>query len=258
MSRPRTTIRAALLQQLGSGRLMPEIQSIANALSRRGVPFDFFLEKRLSRGQLDLQPDVLVAGHIPIVVQSLRRLGVEPPPPNDYPQSLRPWLHRRVWRATVRDVVARLQEDWGAPFFVKPAGRLNRFTGAVVRSWNDMALLANVPDRMPVLCSEVVTWLSEHRVYVREGTVLGIRHYLGDASIPLDESVTSAAVQAFAASGEAPAGYGIDFGVLADGRTALVEVNDGYGLGSYGLDDDAYADLIIARWCQLADGTGSP
>jgi hypothetical protein len=59
------------------------------------------------------------------------------------------------------------------------------------------------------------------------------------------------AVAAYQSSGVAPAGYGIDFGVLSTGETALVEVNEGYGLGSYGLDDAAYADLIIARWCEL-------
>lgn len=33
-----------------------------------------------------------------------------------------------------------------------------------------------------------------------------------------------------------PSGYGIDFGVLTDGRTVLGEVNDGYALGSCGLN----------------------
>lgn len=46
-------------------------------------------------------------------------------------------------------------------------------------------------------------------------------------------------------------GYGIDFGVLADGRTALVEVNDGYGLGNYGLAKETYLDLCVARWQEL-------
>ncbi|MFN7976011.1 MAG: ATP-grasp domain-containing protein [Acidobacteriota bacterium] len=54
-----------------------------------------------------------------------------------------------------------------------------------------------------------------------------------------------------AGAGRARAGYGIDFGVLADGRTALVEMNDGYGLGSYALDPDLYTDLLVARWEEL-------
>jgi ATP-grasp domain, R2K clade family 2 len=44
----------------------------------------------------------------------------------------------------------------------------------------------------------------------------------------------------------------IDVGVIGEtGRTAVVEVNDGYALGRYGLDPDAYVDLPEARWREL-------
>jgi hypothetical protein len=56
-------------------------------------------------------------------------------------------------------------------------------------------------------------------------------------------------------SGEAPAGYGIDFGLLSSGETALIELNDGYSLGSYDLDSADYTDLLIARWEELV-GSG--
>lgn len=56
------------------------------------------------------------------------------------------------------------------------------------------------------------------------------------------------------ATGLAKRGYGIDFGVLDDGRTALVELNDGYALGNYGLAAEAYLALCIARWEQLVAG----
>jgi hypothetical protein len=49
----------------------------------------------------------------------------------------------------------------------------------------------------------------------------------------------------------APAGYGIDFGVLTDGRTVLVEVNEGYSLNPYGLESMEYAELLEARWLEL-------
>lgn len=48
-----------------------------------------------------------------------------------------------------------------------------------------------------------------------------------------------------------PAGCSLDFGVTNDGRTLLIEMNDGMALGSYGLSDIAYALLLIARWCEL-------
>jgi hypothetical protein len=60
-----------------------------------------------------------------------------------------------------------------------------------------------------------------------------------------------AALAAFRASGEAPSAYGIDFGVLSTGQTALVEFNDGYALGAYKISSSAYTDLLLTRWNEL-------
>ena len=43
----------------------------------------------------------------------------------------------------------------------------------------------------------------------------------------------------------------MDICVTKDGRTLLVEFNDAYSLGAYGLPDIYYAKLISARWSQL-------
>ena len=59
------------------------------------------------------------------------------------------------------------------------------------------------------------------------------------------------AIEILERSRNAKAAYGIDFGVLAQGDTALIELNDGFSLGSYGLDQSVYADLIVARWTEL-------
>lgn len=53
--------------------------------------------------------------------------------------------------------------------------------------------------------------------------------------------------QAIAAYASAPAGYVAGFGVTSDGRTLLVEVNDGYSLGSYGLWPKLYAQPLSAH-----------
>lgn len=50
-----------------------------------------------------------------------------------------------------------------------------------------------------------------------------------------------------------PVACSIDIGVTNDGRTLLIECNDAYSLGSYGLEDYKYAKLLSARWSQLLD-----
>ena len=48
-----------------------------------------------------------------------------------------------------------------------------------------------------------------------------------------------------------PKGYALDFGLTDDGRTLLIEVNDGYALGCYGLFYIDYAKLLSARWAEF-------
>jgi hypothetical protein len=66
---------------------------------------------------------------------------------------------------------------------------------------------AMIDDDCPIACSEVVEFESEWRCFVLEGRVLDVRRYKGT----------------FRSS--------VDLGVLTDGRTAIVEVNDGYSRG---------------------------
>ena len=54
-------------------------------------------------------------------------------------------------------------------------------------------------------------------------------------------------------SAEVPVAYTLDVGVLDPGVTALVEVNDGFSAGCYGLRPDLYVKFLADRWCQMVD-----
>ncbi|HEY9656907.1 MAG TPA: ATP-grasp domain-containing protein [Allocoleopsis sp.] len=135
--------------------------------------------------------------------------------------------------------------------FVKPATRRKRFTGRVFESEYDLSQVYGVSRQEKVLCSEVVTWLSEYRVYVVHSEIRGVDHYAGNADISIDLEEVRRAIQALDQAGESYAGYAIDFGVLASGQTALVEMNDGFAVGAYSIDSKNYTDMILARWEEL-------
>ncbi len=149
----------------------------------------------------------------------------------------------------------RLKEglfDGASPlFFAKPSGRQKRFTGLVFAGPDDLVHLDGASGSTAVHCSETVRWVSEHRLYVVRGRLVGIGHYAGDPTVFPDERVVSEAVRKLRESGEETAGYGLDLGVLDDDQTALVEWNDGFSLGSYGIDASSYTELILARWSEL-------
>lgn len=91
--------------------------------------------------------------------------------------------------------------------------------------------------------------MSEWRCFVCRGKVLDLCRYQGDPFRFLNAEAIESALADFAAV--ALAGYGIDFGVLVEGRTVLVEVNEGHSLNPYGLDSMDSAELLEARWLQL-------
>jgi hypothetical protein len=248
------SIRLAFIQEKGNGRLDVEMAQVARELGRRGVPVELFTEKRMARRQLALAAETLVVGYVPAVLAALKQLGAEVPEPNDYPESLRPLLRRKVWESTVGEVSDAVNDGRLGGAFVKPKGRLKHFTGFVVDAPQELFHFGSTSRRQAVFCSEVVGWISEHRVFVIDGRIVGMRCYAGDASVAPDEGVVREAVATLARAGEARAGFGIDFGVLKGGETALVEMNDGFSLGSYGLGDAVYADLVVARWREMVGG----
>ena len=134
------------------------------------------------------------------------------------------------------------------PVHIKPRDRHKLFTGKVVQGYRDFISLSGVPEDEPVLAQEVVDLVSEWRATVLRGKVLNVAHYKGNALSFPDANVIVAAVKAFTS---APIGYGMDWAVTADGRTLLVEVNDGFALGNYGVRGHQYTSLIECRWRQL-------
>ncbi len=100
-----------------------------------------------------------------------------------------------------------------------------------------------------VWCSEPINIVAEWRCFVRYGRILDIRPYKGDYyNYHYDFRVIENCISDYKT---APAGYAVDFGVTDDDRTILIEVNDGYALGSYGLLYYDYAKLHSARWAEL-------
>jgi hypothetical protein len=244
-------IRAAFIEESGNGRLSVESRSLADELGRRSIPVTLFTAKRLVRRQLKLAPETLVAGSINVVVAALNQLDRPVPEPNDYPVCLRHLLRRRMWTSTVGAVREQVLNGDVGGIFVKPLGRAKRFTGRVFSGPDDMMFFEGASAQLAVTCAEPVRWMSEHRVYFVKGAIVGVHRYDGDPEVRPDEAIARGAVAALSASPEALAGGGLDLGVLSTGETALVELNDGFGLGSYGLADAAYTDLIVARWEEM-------
>lgn len=196
----------------------------------------------------DLGPEVGIHGFVGDAFAALKLIGVPLPAPLDYPEEIESYLGRKVWRSTLDQV--------SVGEFVKPI-RHKLFTG---RLWTGSIAdrlategVAGVAQAEPVWRSEVVEFVAEFRAFVLEDRLLDVRRYRGDWSRAPDRETVSRAVMAY---GSSPVAYSLDWGVTADGRTLLVEANDSFALGAYGLDSVLYARMISARWEELTRRRG--
>lgn len=191
--------------------------------------------------------DYVAVGSIGFVQAALDCLGWEYPRFFDYPKSLEKYLGRKIYEGTVNQIDSDPQQ-WNV--FIKPKGFTKMFTGRVIKSPKDLIGVGGQFTNTPVWISEIVDFAAEWRVFVRYGQILDVRPYKGNWRATFDAMVIENAVKDFE---EAPNGYALDFGVTTKGDTLLVEANDGYSIGAYGLYFINYAKLLSARWAQLTE-----
>ena len=101
-----------------------------------------------------------------------------------------------------------------------------------------------------LLCSEPVNFQTEWRAFVRYRIIWDVRSYRGNWHAHYGSNVLDNTIRAYTGT---PAGYAMDFGLTEDGRTLLVEINDSFALGSYGLDPIQYAKLLSACWAEAKE-----
>jgi hypothetical protein len=243
-------ITKAYIHEYGNSKIEPEHMDVKQVLESRGIPCELFTTKRLVRNQLPIDSETLVVGDNPTILLVLKKLGIHWV--NDsYPASLRLYLKRTIWESTIRKLLIESNHREISHLFVKPKSKAKLFTGFVIASNDDLYFLDRFSGDTDIYCSSVVNWFSEFRVFVIRSKIVGIKCYAGDEGLTLNMEFVENAVRAFENSDQRTNAYGIDFGILENGETALIEWNDGFALGSYDLEKEVYTKLILARWEEI-------
>ena len=220
-------------------------QAALIGFAARGEELRLFDEAEFD--DLPLTRDDIVVGGVGFVRRALQKLGLAVPAVPSIPTSLTDFAGRKIWRSTL--IEAQRAAERGEAVFVKPLPHQTKlFTGQPLRSFDDVLRISHLPGDLEVECAELTPFVSEYRVFVLHREIIGVRHYRGDPLVFPEAARIRAAVAAY---DDAPAGYALDVGVVEDGRTLLVEVNDSYATGAYGLAPIRYAALIEARWSEL-------
>lgn len=188
----------------------------------------------------------VVVDYISGVKNALIRLGITPPTEIDYPEELYHYLGRKIWKSDM-NTIATSPELY--PIFVKPVSH-KQFDGRLVKSFTDLIGCGKQDISNDIWCSEPVNFVTEYRVFVRYGKILDARPYKGSPFSRLDETIVKNCISDYK---NIPAGCSLDFGITDDNRCLLIECNNGFSLGNYGLLDGFYAKLMYACWCEMVD-----
>lgn len=230
------------------------LEGIAYTFWERGyevMRFDYpeLCDGALDRSLLSFADETLVAGGVGTVREAINRANRPQPEMLDLPDCLQPWIGRKFWISTLNEVRQPFEkEEETGPVHVKPLREHKKFKGTVFKKFSDLIPSAAVDGETEVLVQEVVEFVSEWRAYLFRGRIRFVANYLGDPLVFPDVSRMQAALGAFE---NCPVACGMDWGITSTGETLLVEVNDGYALGNYGLDGYVYTAMIEARWREI-------
>lgn len=179
----------------------------------------------------------------------LSKFGIVPSD-MDYPDVLKKYLGRKIWKDTIKNINLELSDNG---YFMKSV-RDKIFPGRVVHSQSDLIGCCSSYDEIEILCSEIVDFIFECRGFVYYDELVDLKPYKGDWKHMnlLNTTIISEAMEDFKSWKERPMACAIDFGVTKDGRTVLVECNHAYALGCYGLSSNQYAKLISASVSQMS------
>lgn len=207
----------------------------------------------ISTGQLDINwtENMLVSGidqirgvfrdceiHVPLI---------------DYPDDLQEFYHRSINRLPWGEI--KLFEH---PVWVKSLSPKGFICPSIIRGpWEttydppDYGM-ANLEDDDLLWTSDILDIKAEWRAFCIDGEVVDVRSYSSNAwQTSFDSNKINAATKQWS---QIPHGCSMDWAVCnINGKeeTVLLEVNDGWALGAYGLDPSLYFQLLKVRWEQI-------
>lgn len=236
----------------------PEVRAISHACLLEDIPvhrtslemlrelFDF--KQELKSG------DFLPVGSVEFLREVFKIIGVNPPNGIGYLDLMKDFLNRDFEICNVSHALYTTEK-----FFIKPVNT-KIFNGFVydplkpIEEYDEhdreqIEIIKGMSPFQSLIRFPVVEFQSEYRIYVDEKEIMGYARYdpygLDDAPEP-DWNIVNDMINTY----NCKTTYALDVGVLVDGRTTLVEINDAWAIGLYGkaLTPKQYLHFLNKRW----------
>ncbi len=138
----------------------------------------------------------------------------------------------------------------GKKIFIKPV-EIKLFTGFVLDQMEHVSISKVSLDTL-VMAYEPFKdriW-SEWRIYVHNGTMVDSRNYAGDFTKSPNYDIVRHAIK-HTIGLEFPVAYTIDMGILENGENVVIEYNDMWAIGNYGIPNEDYFRLLRNRYFEI-------
>lgn len=136
----------------------------------------------------------------------------------------------------------------GEKLFIKPL-KIKLFTGLVLDG-SIYSELRGVPLDTEVLAYKPFTKRleSEWRIYIHNNKIVDSRNYSGDFKINPDYNFIESIIRE---NKGFPVAYTIDVGQFSDGENVVIEFNDMWAIGNYGMPNELYLRLLSDRYFEI-------
>jgi hypothetical protein len=201
--------------------------------------------------KFNITKDDVFGGHVQICQYIWKQLKVADPCIPNYPEELKEYFGRNIRKMKLKDFRKILQEneEFGKTYFVKPITN-KLFTGFTCLTENEFNSKTNCSNNIDVYVSNYINFGAEFRAYVYKGKVVDCYRYYGNdwtIQIPAEDIEKMAKLSKINSIF-----YSIDVGIDTESeKTLLMEVNDGYALGNYGLAPLDYAKYTSERCLEI-------
>lgn len=136
----------------------------------------------------------------------------------------------------------------GSKLFVKPI-EIKLFTGLILDGMKYSSLEKLDPQTMVMAYKPFESKiLSEWRIYIHRNQMVDSRNYSGDFTINPDYNYVKSVISQ---NNDFPCAYTIDVGILESGENVVVEFNDMWAIGNYGMPNDIYLRLLKDRYFEI-------
>lgn len=207
----------------------------------------------------------ICVGSVEFMREVFNQLGVEEPV-LDYPEELNKYLGKPIEKMAYNELLRKYE---GKEMFVKPV-ETKQFTGGVFQIREDSLniIIGNNIDKendLLYVANNISDLHSEWRVYIHNQKIKHIAPYLGftynlgknKEEFNLDMDSIYRMIKDFKSQ---PISYSLDVAIRGfydrwegadDLETILIEVNDGWALGNYGIDPYDYFLMLLGRWKEI-------